>query len=233
MSDTMIHRIARATVEDGRPMVLLYFADCDPSGWGMPIAVARKLQAFRVALYPKLEFRVYRVGLTPDQVREYDLPSAPLKATEKRADKWRDEMGIEQTEIDALAALRPTLLRQIAEDAIAPFYDSSLGYRVARARNQWEEEAQAILDETIDEDQLVQLRGRAEAKLEEVRAEIAAINEALRVDISEFDLPALPAIPAPAIDDDEPLPLVDSRWSFVDQSQALVASKAYREVPRG
>ena len=32
-------------------------------------------------------------------------------------------MGVEQTEIDALASLRPDLLRQIARDAIAPFYD--------------------------------------------------------------------------------------------------------------
>ena len=35
-------------------------------------------------------------------------------------------MGVEQTEIDALAALQPNLLRQIATDAIARFYDDTL-----------------------------------------------------------------------------------------------------------
>ena len=32
MSDTLIYRIAETAVADGRPLVLLYFADCDPSG---------------------------------------------------------------------------------------------------------------------------------------------------------------------------------------------------------
>ena len=66
------------------------------------------------------EFEVHRVALTPDQVREYGLPSTPLKDTEKRADKWRAAMGVEQTEIDALASLRPDLLRDIASAGAGP-----------------------------------------------------------------------------------------------------------------
>jgi hypothetical protein len=30
-------------------MVVLYFSDCDPSGWNMAVEVGRKLQAFNFA----------------------------------------------------------------------------------------------------------------------------------------------------------------------------------------
>ena len=59
----------------------------------------------------------------PEQVRVHGLPSRPLKATERRADRWREAMGVAQTEIDALAALRPDLLRRITSEAVEPFFD--------------------------------------------------------------------------------------------------------------
>jgi hypothetical protein len=107
ISDTMVYQMAKIGAEDGRPMVVLYFADCDPSGWNMAVEVSRKLQALAVLHFPDLEFEVHRAALTVDQVREFDLPSTPLKPEERRADKWRAAMGVEQTEIDALATLRP------------------------------------------------------------------------------------------------------------------------------
>ena len=50
-------------------------------------------------------------------------------------------MGREQTEIDALATLRPDALREIAQKAIRPFYDDTLARRVAFAAHQWHIEA--------------------------------------------------------------------------------------------
>jgi hypothetical protein len=106
ISDTLIHhQMAKIGADDGRPMVVLYFSDADPAGWQMPISVARKLQAMQVSLFPELDFEVHRVALTPNQVREYGLPSTPLKDTERRGDAWQAAMGVEQTEIDALASL--------------------------------------------------------------------------------------------------------------------------------
>jgi hypothetical protein len=46
-------------------------------------------------------------------------------------------MGIEQTEIDALAALRPGHLVRIAREAIAPFVDETLQDRTEEARQDW------------------------------------------------------------------------------------------------
>lgn len=55
--------MARTAASDGRPFVVLYFADCDPAGWQMCISVARKLQAFRELLGGGLEFELHRVAL--------------------------------------------------------------------------------------------------------------------------------------------------------------------------
>jgi hypothetical protein len=102
ISDTLVYQIAKEANADGRPLVMFTISDCDPAGHQMPVSIARKLQAFAHLFFPDLTFEVVRVALTPEQVREEELPSTPLKATEKRASRWQDAFGIEQTEIDAL-----------------------------------------------------------------------------------------------------------------------------------
>ncbi len=252
ISDTLIYQMAIAGAEDGRAMVVLYFADADPAGWQMGISVGRKLQAFKTlgaATVPHqdaygnrtsktvdlggLEFEVRRVALTPSQVREYGLPSTPLKETERRADAWRAAMGISQTEIDALAALQPELLRRLARDATRPYFDTTLDRRVAKARLDWLTQAQAALDEQLDADRLGRIRADAASKLAEMRAEIDTLNDALQVATDDFYLPD-PVVPTSALDADldgllDGLPLLDSRWPFAEQCRRLIASKAYRD----
>ena len=230
ISDTHIHRIAKAAADDGRPMVVFYFSDADPAGWQMPISVGRKLQALKVGFYPDLEFAEYRVALTPDQVRTYDLPSTPLKKTEKRADAWTKATGLAQTEIDALASLRPDLLRQLAEDAIAPFYDATLNRRVRQAEREWIAQAQAVVDQGVDQQFLSRLRSDADEKLRALRSEIDAINHALRLDADDFDLPT-PVVPTAELNGHvHGTPLLDSRWPFIDQTRRLIDCKAYRDI---
>jgi hypothetical protein len=211
-------------------MIVLTFSDADPAGWQMPISIARKLQAFE-SLFPNLDYEVRRVALTPDQVREYGLPSTPLKETERRGDKWRTAMLTDQTEIDALASLQPDLLRRIARDAIAPFFDRTLDRRVRDARSRWIAAAQAIVDANTDADLLARLREEAAERLTEMRAQIDAINEACRVDVDEFDI-SDPVIPAAEADGPTglPLPLIDSRWDHADQCRRLIAAKNYEDL---
>jgi hypothetical protein len=228
MSDTLIHNLASVGAEDGRPTVVLYFSDADPAGWQMPISVGQKLRALKVGFFPEFEFREYRVGLTPDQVREYGLPSTPLKETEKRANDWFRAFGLEQTEIDALASLQPDVLQQLAREAIRPFYDTSLARRVSAARSEWEREAQAVVNNNIDQERLGQLRDQFEARLAELRAEIDSINDALRINITDFDVPPIPQVPEPQVSGSNDSPLLDSSWSFAEQCKALIDSKAYR-----
>jgi hypothetical protein len=230
ISDTQVHTMAAAAVRDGRPMIVFYFADCDPAGWQMPISLARKLQALKAMMYPNLEFEVHRVALTPDQVREYGLPSTPLKDTERRADRWQAAMGVAQTEIDALAALQPRLLEDIADDAVSKFYDDKLDLKVQRARFRWREEAQAVIDAAEDTN-LEQLRREATAKLAEKQAEIEEILASVRIEPADLadKLPPLPDLPAAELEPDPGVaPLCTSRWSFADQCNALIAAKQYQ-----
>ena len=218
--------MARAAQEDGRPLVVFYFADCDPAGWQMGISVSRKLQALKILLPEMPAFEVHRVALLPAQVREYGLPSTPLKATEKRADPWRAATGIEQTEIDALASLRPELLRQVAEEAIAPFYDRSLDRRVFEARGRWLDLAQRAVEAATDAEQLEAIRQQAAVQLADMRRQIRELNAALRIDPGDIELPSY-EIPRAILTGEPPEPLIDSRLPFADQCERLIASKAY------
>jgi hypothetical protein len=155
ITDTQIAEFTDRAVADGRPTTVLYFSDFDPSGHQMPVSVSRKLQALKARYYPELDIQLHAVALTLDQVRECNLPSTPLKDTERRADDWRARWGHEQTEIDALAALRPDLLRQIAREAVEPFYDFTLTRRTAEARRDWEQEAQSRLEASPQYEQAV------------------------------------------------------------------------------
>lgn len=228
ISNTHIYKIAKTGAADGRPMVVLYFADADPAGWNMGIEVSRKLQAFGEMHFPGLEFEVHRAALTIDQVREFDLPSTPLKASEKRADKWREAFGIEQTEIDALATLRPDLLRQVARDAIAPFYDFDLDQLVEDAKDEWLRSAIDLISDQLDGTRLARIRAEAERKLAEMQEQINEINEALRIDVDDFDLPHIEIPGARLTQGLAPEPLIDSRRPWIDQTRRLIESKNYR-----
>lgn len=233
ISDTQIYQMASDADQDGRPMVVFYFADCDPAGWQMSISVSRKLQALRVLEFGGLDFQVHRVALTPEHVREYGLPSTPLKGTELRAPEWTRAMGVQQTEIDALAALQPDLLAQMARDAIAPFVDDTLARRVREAAGEWRAAAQQAIDAQGGE-QLDRLRADAAERLAEMRERIQAILDEVHVDADMFDLPDIPALPTAEVDwSDQPEPLLDSRWNFAEQCRQLIASKAYTNGDAG
>lgn len=219
ISNTMIHTLAKTSAKDGRPLRVFYFADCDPSGWNMSVEVGRKLQAFKVGFFPDLEFYCYRIGLTPDQVREHDLPISPVKETDKRAKAWEDATGVQQTEIDALATLQPDLLERIAQRALSPFYDYTLKARVDAAEARWRTAAQAVINDAIGSDTL----GRIAAITDEL--------ESLRR--RHFELPSFD-IPKPKLDRDagKPRPLISSRWDFAKQTQKLQAAKSYNNRPK-
>lgn len=230
ISDTQIYLMAKAARDDGRPLVVLYVHDFDPGGWNMPLSVGRKLQAMKVLLPDMPDFEVHRVALTLAQVREYGLPSTPLKETERRKDKWRLAWGAEQTEIDALAALRPDLLRQIARDAIAPFYDRTLSQRLFEARGQWIDQAQEAVEQSTDVGQLDLIRAAAAEQLDGMRQQIRELNESLRIDTGNIWLPPFDIPQATLGDRLPPEPLLDSRWDFAAQCRRLIASKSYADA---
>jgi hypothetical protein len=192
ISDTRMYEIARDAAADGRPLVVFTLCDCDPSGYQMSVSIARKLQALRDLFFPQLQFEVVPVALTVDQVRELGLPSTPLKETEKRADRWREAFGVEQTEIDALATLQPDVLREILERAFDPYWDDTLDERVEAAEAEWDEQAAEAIRAQVDQEKLDALREEAAEKLTELQDAVNTINERLRLEAGDhFRLPLI------------------------------------------
>lgn len=130
---------------------------------------------------------------------------------------------MEQTEIDALATLQPGVLRQIVEDAIAPYYDRTLTRRVATAQQAWQEEANAILNAALDTDEFRDLFSEAMVHRNALRETIDKISEATdRLDLSFPEI----EIPDPILGE-PPSPLVASWMQLHTASRILRDRKAY------
>jgi hypothetical protein len=153
ISNTLLAQMAATGADDGREMIVAVFADCDPAGYQMAISIGHKLRALKESLYPNsLSFRVITPALTVEQVKELGLPHTPLKPTELRAAGWVERYGIEQTEIDALATLRPDVLTAIAREALDPFFDHTLARRHRRAEHEWHRMAQRCFEDRVGGD---------------------------------------------------------------------------------
>ena len=68
--------------EDRRPLQVLYVGDFDPAGVLIDVTLEREL---RNHLDPGIDLLFERVGINPDQIVEYDLPTKPRKAGDKRS----------------------------------------------------------------------------------------------------------------------------------------------------
>jgi len=227
ISDTLIHSMAK-DAEDGRPMVLFSLSDCDPAGRQMPVSIARKLQAFRDLFYQHLKFEVVTVALKPEQVRELDLPETPLKEGEKRASRWREAFGIDQTEIDALTTpARAPILRDMLREAFEPYIDSTLRQRVHDAQSEWEVGAGEVIDCHIDHDHIESLRQGLVEEFARLRRMIDDTNGALSAMTTEVVLPAI-EVPEPDTDlgaDRPALVWFDDDWTVA--TRKLIRQKSY------
>ncbi len=218
LSDTLIHGIASRANEDGRPAVVLYFSDFDPAGRQMPISIARKLQALRDLEFPELQIEVHPVALTLDQVVGFDLPSTPLKPTEQRADRWREVMGREQTEIDALLALHPGAIEQLASEAARPFYDRTLYKRVRDARERLLRDADSVLQAHPAHATACQEIDTAHAAVEEALAALHDAQERAQSSLQSAlkDLPKLrELLPQPKVGLAPPTPLFTTDSGYI------------------
>ncbi|MDQ2801810.1 MAG: hypothetical protein M3Y41_03625 [Pseudomonadota bacterium] len=158
---------------------------------------------------------------------EYGLPETPMKESEARAEGWRETFGREQTEIDALAALRPEVLDHIVREAITPFYDPSLDRRAAAARREWKERAENAL---ASHPSYATARDRIEASLAAVEEAVAELEFAqgwAMAAIRDVPVPELD-LPAPIITGVASSPLFSTATDYVTASLRLVAHKALK-----
>jgi hypothetical protein len=96
--------------------------------------VARKIEFYLRKGDYDADIRLEPVVLTADQVDEYQLPRVPVKDSDRRKANFEAAYGRGQTELDALEALHPGVLRVLVEKAILNYYDLSLRSRAREAR---------------------------------------------------------------------------------------------------
>ena len=94
--------------------VILYFGDYDPSGEDIPRSVGENLHRMDA------DVEVRRFALFEEQVREWNLPPAPVKLTDSRTANWD---GIGQVELDAV---KPEKLKEMLQAAIDSVFDYDL-----------------------------------------------------------------------------------------------------------
>lgn len=113
-SQTYLKQVSGYVVDRGRPAVLLYAGDYDPSGEDIQRDFVERAEVFNV---------VERVALTPEQIEDYELPPLPGKETDSRAAAFTRRHGaLVQVELDALP---PEVLRNLYETAVMEYWDLS------------------------------------------------------------------------------------------------------------
>jgi len=113
-SQTYVDEITEDIESDGRPAVLIYAGDLDPSGEDIERDFVERCGAF---------VESQRIALTVEQVEQYDLPPAMGKATDTRAAGFVRKYGsLIQVELDAL---EPPTLRALYQAAIDDYFDKS------------------------------------------------------------------------------------------------------------
>ncbi|WP_232279510.1 hypothetical protein [Roseobacter sp. AzwK-3b] len=111
--------LADRIVRIEKPAIILHLGDYDPSGVSIFDSVAQDVTAFVEADRPHGHVTVefHRIALTKEQVAEYDLPTAPAKAS-THSKNWNG--GTCQLE-----ALPPNIIADILKEALWQHIDSS------------------------------------------------------------------------------------------------------------
>jgi len=244
-SITSVVSLLKRIAEHGKPARIFYVSDFDPAGDGMPTAAARQVEFWMADFAPDVDIKLTPLALTRDQVKAYRLPRIPVKDSDKRKASFEDRYGEGAVELDALEALHPGVLAGIVREALAPYRDTDLRWRLANTesrarrsvREEWagqtgaerselaelEAEALAIVD---------QYRGRLAVLAAELANELAPVQsrldvvwQAIQDKIGDFE-PDLPERPeAETQDADEEDWLFDAGRYYLDQLQVYQARK--------
>ena len=110
-------------IHHGKQVSIFYLGDHDPSGLGIDRQIKEAMFDFDI------DVTFTRLAILPHQIVDWNLPTRPVKATDKRAKNW--EGGC--VEIDTL---RPDQLKQLLEDAIASRIETGEWMRLKQIENE-------------------------------------------------------------------------------------------------
>ena len=169
------------------------------------------------------------VALLPEHKDRYGLPEEPIKKGDKRAAAWKEAFGVEQTEIDALTTPEMAergILRQLIEDAFAPYIDQTLGRRVRQAAAKWDQDAKR----RSTHKSIPRPSTRLREEIEDLRRRAGDINGELEMLVGDVELPDVD-VPQSRIDLDDldkgrqAVIKFDTDW--LTATRTLIARKQY------
>ena len=98
----------------GKQPVVLFIGDYDPAGVLIDASLQKEMQKH---LHCDLHFQ--RLGITPEQIREYDLPTKPRKASDKRSQHITETVEGEAMPVEIMRRLlRDTIESYLPPDAL-------------------------------------------------------------------------------------------------------------------
>jgi hypothetical protein len=179
ISLTDCYKFVQRARASGRPARILYVSDFDPSGFTMPVSVARKIEYLIRSQGLDLDVQVRPVVLTHDQCVEYELPRTPIKETANGKAGFEERFGEGATELDALEALHPGVLAQILTEEIERYYDADLDDAVEETADAFRGDLEAVRDNVVDdhEEELDSIQADYDQLAIELNADIAALQE--------------------------------------------------------
>ena len=183
LSITAIREFLRRAKRKGRPVRILYGADFDPAGLGMPVSVARKIEFFLSTdpEYQGLDIRLQPVLLTRAQIDEYDLPRVPVKDSDKRKASFEASHGAGQVELDALEALHPGELSRILEEHIKEYFDVDLADRLQETHIEYQERLTEERDGLLDAyPEIGDLQAQYSLLAEKFNEEMKALQDSMK-----------------------------------------------------
>jgi len=113
-SYTQVYRAGKR-FPDGKPAIVLYLGDHDPSGLHIEAKLYQRLTQILLKEGKIIPLAVKRVALTYYQILSYGLPPSPLKKVGQGHEKYRKKFGEKTWELDALD---PKILTCLLEEEI-------------------------------------------------------------------------------------------------------------------
>ena len=107
-----------------RPSIVLHCGDYDPSGLSILDSMAEDVGALALGLNPDADIEFRRIVITPEQIGQYALPTAPQKPADKRGEHMAETVQAEALPPDVLAAeIREAIEDVVDDDALSEARD--------------------------------------------------------------------------------------------------------------
>lgn len=118
------YETAQRLAGQDQPSIVFHCGDYDPSGLSIVDSLASDVTELVYGLEPLAQVEFRRIVVTPAQIEQYGLPSAPQKGTDRRGDYMAETVQAEALPPDVLAAeIRNAVEEVIDQDVLNEMTD--------------------------------------------------------------------------------------------------------------